>query len=69
MPVIIGRESYDLWLNEDVRTAHLNDLLVPFPASEMISHAVSYDVNDPKIDNEGLLREVEPNIGVTLRLF
>jgi putative SOS response-associated peptidase YedK len=69
MPVIIGPESYDLWLNDDVRTEHLKDLLVPFPASAMISHAVSYDVNDPKIDNDSLLREVEPNIGVTLRLF
>jgi len=69
MPVILAPESYDQWLHEDVRTEHLKDLLVPFPASEMRSHAVSYDVNDAKVDHENLLREVEPNIGVTLKLF
>ena len=69
MPVIIGSESYDQWLHEDVRTEHLKDLLAPFPASEMISHAVGYAVNDAKVDNDTLLREVEPNIGVTLKLF
>jgi hypothetical protein len=35
----------------------------------MKSHAVSYDVNDVKVDHEGLLRPVTPNIGVNLRLF
>lgn len=69
MPVILDSTSYDLWLNEDCRSADLKDLLVPFPAQEMISHAVSYDVNDAKVDDERLLRPVEPNLGVTLRLF
>jgi putative SOS response-associated peptidase YedK len=47
----------------------LKDLLVPFPAEAMTSHAVSYDVNDTKVDEARLLRPVEPNIGVNLRLF
>jgi hypothetical protein len=34
-----------------------------------MSHAVGYDVNDPKVDDEHLLRPVEPNLGVTLSLF
>ena len=69
MPVIVPAESYDQWLHEDVRTEHLKDLLVPFPASEMTSHAVGYGVNDAKVENDTLLREVEPNIGVNLKLF
>jgi hypothetical protein len=44
-------------------------MLVPFPAGEMTSHAVGYEVNNAKVDDENLIREVEPNIGVNLRLF
>lgn len=69
MPVILGSEFYDLWLNEESRSADLKDLLVPFSADLMTSHAVSYDVNSTKIDDERLLRPVTPNIGVTLSLF
>jgi len=69
MPVILNPELYDLWLNDDSRSVDLKELLVPFPADQMKSYAVSYDVNDVKVDHEGLLRPVEPNIGVTLRLF
>jgi hypothetical protein len=47
----------------------LTTLLAPFPASEMTSHVVSYDVNHTKIDDEHLLRPVEPNLGVTPSLF
>ena len=69
MPVILGSESFDLWLNEESRSSDLKELLVPFPADLMTSHAVSYEVNDTKTDDERLLRPVEPNIGVTLSLF
>ena len=69
MPVILSAELYDLWLNDDSRSADLKELLNPYPADQMKSHAVSYDVNDTKVDHEGLLVPVEPNIGVTLRLF
>lgn len=69
MPVILGSESFDLWLNEESRSADLKDLLAPYPADLMTSHAVSYEVNDTKVDDERLLRQVEPNIGVTLSLF
>jgi len=69
MPVILRPESYDLWLNENSRAADLRDLLVPFPATEMTSHPVGYDVNDVKNDGEGLLSEVVPNMGANMRLF
>jgi putative SOS response-associated peptidase YedK len=69
MPVIIGPESYDLWLTDDPRVAHLKDLLAPFPASEMMSHAVSRDVNNVKVDDEHLVQPIDTEIGVNLRLF
>lgn len=69
MPVILPPELYDFWLDEDSREPELKDILTPFPASEMKSHAVSYEVNDVKNEGEHLLRSVEPNIGVNLRLF
>ena len=69
MPVILPPELYDFWLNEDSREPELKDILTSFPASEMKSHAVSYEVNDVKNDGEQLLRRVEPNIGVNLKLF
>ena len=69
MPVILAPELYDFWLNEDSREPELKDILLPFPASEMTSHAVSYEVNDAKSEGEQLLRPVEPNIGVNLKLF
>ena len=69
MPVIMQPESHELWLNEESRAADLKELLVPFPASEKISHAVSRDVNDTKKDDEHLLQPVDPTIGVNLRLF
>ena len=69
MPVILDRESHDTWLNRNSDPATLRNLLSPFPASEMTSHAVGYDVNHPKIDDEHLVRPVEPNVGVTPSLF
>ena len=69
MPVILRSQSYDSWLNGNSEPAKLRNLLRPLPASEMMSHAVSYDVSHPKNDNEHLLKPVEPNIGVTPSLF
>jgi putative SOS response-associated peptidase YedK len=69
MPVILRSRSYDAWLDGDNEAAKLRNLLTPFPASEMMRHAVSYDVNHPKIDAEYLTRPAEPNIGVTPSLF
>ena len=69
MPAILPPELYDFWLNEDSREPELKDILTPFPAADMTSHAVSYEVNDVKNEGEHLLRRVEPNIGVNLKLF
>lgn len=69
MPVILETETYDLWLSENSRSTDLRDLLTPYPAQAMTSHAVGYDVNDAKLDDERLVYPAEPNIGVTLSLF
>lgn len=69
MPVIIAPEFYDQWLNKDPRTDHVRDLLRPYPASEMISHTVSHDVNDVKADDEHLVQPSDASVGVNLRLF
>ena len=69
MPVILAPEFYDRWLADDPRTAHLKDLLTPYPAAEMISHTVSRDVNGTKIDDEHLVQPVDAEVGVNLRLF
>ncbi len=56
MPVILKAENYDLWLDEKEKdTDRLQDLLVPFPASEMASHAVSRAVNNPGYDSPELI--------------
>lgn len=69
MPVILAPEFYDRWLADDPRSEHLKDLLTPYSAAEMTSHTVSRDVNDPKIDDEHLVQQVDEEVGVNLRLF
>jgi putative SOS response-associated peptidase YedK len=69
MPVFLRPERQDSWLDDDSAPVSLRRLLAPFPASEMASHPVSYDVNHPKIDDEYLTQPVEANIGVTPSLF
>jgi putative SOS response-associated peptidase YedK len=69
MPVILDGACHDLWLNDQTRSAHLRDLLSPYPAAEMISHPVGRDVNDTKIDAEHLVQPVDAAVGVNFRLF
>lgn len=68
MPVIVSPESYDLWLCDDPRIP-VKDLLAPFPAEEMMSHTVSHDVNDVKVDDDHLVEPVDSSVGVNLPLF
>ena len=58
MPVILGPEDYDLWLDAGVRSAErLLPLLRPYPREEMTTYAVSLMVNSPSNDSP---RCVEP---------
>ena len=69
MPVIVCPEFHAQWLSEDPRTSHLKDLLTPYPADAMMSHTVSHDVNNVKIDEEHLVQPADAFLGVNLRLF
>jgi putative SOS response-associated peptidase YedK len=56
MPVILHPETYDLWLDGDVRKQGLRqELLRPFPAAEMTAYPVSASVNSPRHQGEGLV--------------
>ena len=59
IPVILKPKDYDRWLDEKEKdTAHLQSLLVPFPAAEMASRAVSRAVNIVSNDSPELTREI-----------
>ncbi|MEP6900995.1 MAG: SOS response-associated peptidase [Actinomycetota bacterium] len=56
MPVILKPKDYDQWLDEKEKdTERLQNLLVPYSASEMASHAVSRAVNSPTSDSPELI--------------
>ena len=69
MPVILHPESYDAWLGGDAKPLEAKRLLLPYPASEMISHAVGSDVKKPAIDHPNLVKRVEESAGENLSLF
>jgi putative SOS response-associated peptidase YedK len=59
MPVILHRETYDLWLDDDVRKQDLRkELLRPFPASEMTAYPVSTSINSPYQQGEELVQPI-----------
>ncbi len=59
MPVILKAESYDEWLDtKEKNSEKLQKLLVPYPAKEMDSHAVSKSVNVPAVDSAELIKPV-----------
>lgn len=52
MPVILPPASYTRWLDPaEVQSGSLQDLLVPYPADEMVAYAVSRYVNSPANDD------------------
>jgi putative SOS response-associated peptidase YedK len=56
MPVILKAESYDEWLDAKVKdTNRLQELLKPYAAKKMDSHAVSRSVNIPDVDSAELI--------------
>ena len=60
MPVILSHEAYPLWLaTEDRQAGQLNELLVPYPADEMIAYPVSKLVNSPQYDSPDLIKPVD----------
>jgi putative SOS response-associated peptidase YedK len=60
MPVILHPDSYDLWITpEDRQAAQLNELLVPYPSSEMLAYPVSKKVNSPLNESSDLITPVD----------
>jgi putative SOS response-associated peptidase YedK len=58
MPVIVGPDDYEAWLDADARRSELlTPLLRPYPQGEMSAYAVSALVNSPSHDGP---RCVEP---------
>jgi putative SOS response-associated peptidase YedK len=60
MPVILDRESYDLWLDPRMQNvAAISELLKPYDASRMQLYPVSSRVNHVTNDDEECSRRVE----------
>ena len=56
MPVILQEKDYDCWLDEKLKDkGKLQNLLSPYPAKEMDSHAVSQAVNITANDSDELV--------------
>ena len=69
MPVILHPELHGIWLDPRTESAELNELLAPFPASEMKSHPVSSAVNRVENDSAELVVRVDAEVGTTPSLF
>jgi putative SOS response-associated peptidase YedK len=60
MPVILGREESDLWLQEGERDPDaLLALLKPYPAELMEAYAVSKSVNSPRFNGPNCIKPTE----------
>ena len=60
MPVILSESEYATWLDLDTPAPVLEQLLDPFPASQMTMHAVGKLVGNPKYDDESLIAPIGP---------
>ena len=59
MPVILPPDAYKLWnAPDDRQPAQLNDLLVSYPADEMIAFPISKMVNSPDYDAPDVIKPV-----------
>jgi putative SOS response-associated peptidase YedK len=57
MPVILPPETYTQWITpEDRQSTQLNELLLPYPANEMIAYPVSKMVNSPQYDSPDVIK-------------
>jgi putative SOS response-associated peptidase YedK len=59
MPVILPPETFSQWISpSDLPAIQLNELLVPYPADEMIAYPVSKMVNSPQFDSPDLIKPI-----------
>jgi putative SOS response-associated peptidase YedK len=60
MPVILDRESYDLWLDPGMQNvAAISEMLKPYDASQMRCYPVSTRINHVVNDDAECSRPVE----------
>jgi putative SOS response-associated peptidase YedK len=59
MPVILKADSEQLWLQENLSKEKIESLLQPYSSDEMLTYAVSQQVNSPKNDNKTLIEPIE----------
>ena len=61
MPVILDRDSYDLWLDPGMQNvAAISEMLKPYDARLMRCYPVSSRINHVANDDEECSRPVEP---------
>lgn len=59
MPVILPPDAYKQWITPaDVPATELGELLIPYPALEMIAYPVSKLVNSPQFDSADLIKPI-----------
>jgi putative SOS response-associated peptidase YedK len=60
MPVILHERDHQRWLDPSEKPpGELDDLLKPYPASEMEAYPISKQVNSPKNDGPELIAKVD----------
>jgi putative SOS response-associated peptidase YedK len=60
MPVIIGQDDFDLWLDRTVEDPErLLPLLEPISSQELEIYPVGLEMNSPKNDSEEIVQRVE----------
>ncbi|MEO7962718.1 MAG: SOS response-associated peptidase [Gemmatimonadaceae bacterium] len=59
MPVIVPPERFGEWLDPRTATPAIQEIMRPFDSEGMESWPVSLGVNNPKNDNESVMRAVE----------
>ena len=66
MPVILDRDSLEVWLDPDADLGHVQALLRPAPAASLRMWPVSTAVNKVATDGPGLLRPIQlaPTLGL-----
>jgi putative SOS response-associated peptidase YedK len=55
MPVILGQEDEEDWLNPQLSVDEAKAMLSPYPVERMVAYAVSSKVNSPKYNEEDLV--------------
>ncbi|HEY9670414.1 MAG TPA: SOS response-associated peptidase [Waterburya sp.] len=58
MPVIVAPQDYDLWLDPEVKTPELLQLLRPYSSDEMMAYPVSQAVNKPSNDSAQCIENI-----------